>query len=206
MELLAPIALPFKDGNNGAVELNRIQISDDRDSSRYSLVLEKRDQLKRCVDIKKIRSSNKETISNPLNFIQNLDSNDGCPLLLKVPLTYTKLKLSLSVKQMYENKDNSLVILKTMGDDRDVSELLSLISKNEIESLRRLISKISYSKILLKNSDNAYEDITINDSLRTNAFRDNRLNVVVLNSIPRVIRTATASISPSGSTMWSRLI
>ncbi|CCE86031.1 Piso0_005675 [Millerozyma farinosa CBS 7064] len=184
MESLASIALPFKDGSNGTVELNRIQISDGRDCSRYSLVLEERDQIKRCVDIKKIRSSNKEEISNPLNFIQNLDYKDGCPLLLKVPSTFTKLKLSLLVKQMDENKDNSLIILKTMADDRDVPELLSLISKNEIESSRRLISKVSYSKILSKNYDNAYQDITINDNLKTNAFRDNRLNVVVFEFNP----------------------
>lgn len=162
------LAFPYRVAESSKTQLAALILTNDDDSRRYSIGID--DGI--CNSIEHFHTETKVPVEGRLNFVSN--QSDKSPLLLSVLSEFHKLKLQLTLTQTTQDQGNSLIILKTHGDDNDLAVLEEYLLLDNYGARDRHVSKISMSKLVLSDGP---DSVVVNDSYDSRALSNQILNI-----------------------------
>ena len=164
---LSSLSFPYSQ-NSDLISLSKACFTNIDDSFRYTFEL----QNGKCSAITKTEtSSGTKILEEPLEFVQNVDSdNVSAPLLTKVPASFFKIKLSLYINGFLNTTDRAIYILKSRKSP-DIHQLQggSLLPSTEL-------SKINYQSLPLTSGEKD-QKIVINDTFSNSLFQGCSLTI-----------------------------
>lgn len=173
MVSIYPLALPYYSADSRIASLLRLSITNDKDTERFQAQIS--DSV--CTAITKISTQSGEEIPGPLNYVSN--NLTKFPLLLSVPSLFHKCKLHLQFGGNASHTDNSLIILKTLGDDNDQEKLKRYMRSDDLDSKSREVSKISFSKVQSEKPSPGGFEVIVNDNYQPAKFSGGKINYYI---------------------------
>lgn len=177
MDSIPLLAFPYVQSSLSHVLLSKLFFTNSVDTVRYSLILDQVQDYQQCISISKINTETKEPIGDLINYIQNPSRASVTPLLVRLPASYNRMKLNISIKPVPSPRDRSLVILKTLADNDEVFQLRELLQDPVCDSKRIEVSKLQYTDLPVDYNNNDYQRIIINDTFNKSVFEDNMMNI-----------------------------
>lgn len=168
-----PLAFPYVTYQPSIATLSQLSITNANDTERYQAQISD----SRCTIITKMNSQTREPVPGPLKYTSN--NQEDYPLLLLVPDEFHKCKLHLRFRKRTADSQNSLLILKTLGDDASHDNLKRFLKSEDLESKYREVSKIAFSKFLPENGYSDNYEIIVNDTYESTKFADGKVNFFV---------------------------
>ncbi|RLV83107.1 Protein csx2 [Meyerozyma sp. JA9] len=172
---LGSLSFPYSQKSD-LISLSKACFTNTDDSFRYTFELQ---DGKCSATTKTETSSGAKVLEEPLEFVQNLDSdNVSAPLLTKVPATFFKIKLSLHINGFVNTTDRAIYILKSRKSP-DVHQLQggSLSPSTEL-------SKINFQSLPLTSGEKD-QKIVINDTFSNSLFQGCPLTVSLWDYDPK---------------------
>lgn len=180
MDNIPLLSFPYVQSPGSHISLNKLFLTNDNDTIRYSIILGHVQDIKQCISISKINTKTKEPIGDLMSYIQNPSTTPMVPLLIRFPPSYNRLKLNISIKPVLAgSNDKSLVILKTLADNDDINHLKEVLQGQSYESMRIEVSKLHYNNLPIDQSHQEYQRIIINDNFNKSIFQDNMMNTLL---------------------------
>lgn len=201
METVASLSFPYFESQSTNISLNKLFLTDETDTTRYSIRLSENSQnhKKTCSSITKLDTATQKIIPELISYISNpsfdvnrqVTRNDGMsttntstPLLVRIPPTYYKIKLNISIlpnqiSSASDKIEKYLIILKTTGDDDNLDTLKDSLINNNYDDKTTEISKLNYSLLPIDSKKNEIQRIIINDSFHRDVFQNNKLNISI---------------------------
>lgn len=170
METISQLSLPYHEVKNSNLSLNKIFFTDEGDNTRYSLILKD----KQCVNTSKVISKTNEPLPEQLNYIENKNPNNSTPLLLRLPGTHNRYKLSVDVTPLDSHLSKHLILLKSKKENNDLNNLQQVLLNEASKEKEFEISKIEYADLPIdKNSE--FQKVIINDKFDAKTFQNDEL-------------------------------
>lgn len=162
------LCFPYSEQKHSLTHLSKLILTNDEDTSRILIGMEDG----KCANLEHFYTETQQPHESRTKFISgDLDLE---PLLLSISPQYHKLKLNLSVSQTLQAVENSLIILKTHGDDTDTETLRNYLKQELYGLALRDVSKISFAKIVTQDGP---ETVVVNDKFNPQALASKVLNV-----------------------------
>lgn len=180
MDALLPSTFPYSQSSTG-ISLCKVLFTDESDITRYSIEL---NQDKQVTSITKLYSQTQQKCPELISFIEN-PSPHQVPLLIRIPNSYNRLKLSVAIKPEHDEQ-KALIILKSKSKNVDIDQLqrqlIAAKYHNEPENAQVHdnyveVSKIDFTSLPLDHNIQEPQRIIINDLFNKEIIHDTNLNV-----------------------------
>lgn len=175
MDTISSLSFPYREANGEYISLKKIYLTDDTDTTRYSIQLN--DSAPRtCESISKIHTGSQEVLASQISYITNPEGST--PLLVQIPSTYNKIKFNVSIlPKKDDNNSKHLIILKTT-ETLSLEQQKKLLLDNGYEETSTQISKLDYTQLPIDfDNTNEVQRIIINDSYDRQIFSNSQLDV-----------------------------
>lgn len=164
------LAFPYYELGGSKTQLNKLVLTNDEDFSRMAISI--RDG--KCNTIDHFHTKSHQPVNTRTRFVAG--NLPGEPLLLCVPPEYHRLKIHLTISQTLDQVDNSLIILKTHGEDTDTDSLRDYLHLEQYNEGSRDVSKISFAKLITTDGPEA---VVVNDMFDVRELSNKILNVTL---------------------------
>ncbi|ABN67484.2 GTPase activating protein [Scheffersomyces stipitis CBS 6054] len=169
---LSKLSFPYFECKDSQVSLLKLILTDEIDSTRYSIVL---DNDKGVSSISKTLTQTSQVVPELVTYIENPTKTSPTPLLIRVNAEFNKLKLNVAIRPSANFLNQSLVIVKSSSNTDSIDELKHVLYEDDQSNFD--ISKIDYSNLPIDQNKQEPQRVVINDMFDNKRINDSKLNV-----------------------------